>query len=416
MKILLVNPNRYDAPPVPPLGLEYLHGVVSDTHHTPLLLDLCFAGNPEQSLKNAITEFQPDLIGFTIRQIDSALYYTNVFFLDEIKTYISIARSYNIPVVLGGVGFSIMPSEILSFMGADYGIYGPGEQAFVHLINTLESDGKPDQLINGWTPFPEKSIRSKRGYIADYKTYLQQEGTIGFRTQIGCTERCFFCVEGNKQLLFHDPESVAQELFYFKNQGYNDFHLCDSEFNINLEHSLHVCHEILSVTGPVNWSLYMKAEPISPELFDMLHKTGASLITLSIDSYKDTRDGFYKLEEFFRYAHDGGIPVIIDLSVGYPYEYIAHTKEMLDFLATQPVVSVGVNSYYRIYPYTPLFSTIKENEDLHPYLINRESGNDYIYPVFFAWFRYEDTVSILPDREKFRIEGFEKGVNYQRIK
>ena len=113
MKILLVNPNRYDAPPVPPLGLEYLYGTLTDTRHKPVLLDLCFAANPSETLKNTISEVQPDIIGVTIRQIDSALYYTNVFFLDEIKTYIDVCKSFNIPIVLGGSGFSVMPREIL---------------------------------------------------------------------------------------------------------------------------------------------------------------------------------------------------------------------------------------------------------------------------------------------------------------
>jgi len=80
------------------------------------------------------------------------------------------------------------------------------------------------------------------------------------------------------------------------------------------------------------------------------------------------------------------------------------------------VASVGINSYYRVYPNTLLFQTIKENRDLHPYLINWTPETSYLYPVFFAWFRYEDLLSILSNRKKFRIEGFEKAVNYQRIK
>ncbi|MFW5945154.1 MAG: B12-binding domain-containing radical SAM protein, partial [Bacteroidota bacterium] len=407
---------RYDAPPVPPLGLEYLYGMLTDTRHKPVLLDLCFEGNPSETLKDTISEVQPDIIGVTIRQIDSALYYTNVFFLDEIKTYIGVCKSFNIPVVLGGSGFSVMPREILEYTGADYGICGPGAFAFKQLINTLEYKGKANQLTNGFAAFSEKSYKNKRGDIVDYQTYIQKEGTIGFRTQIGCPESCFFCVEGNTPVLFHEPISVGHELYTRKHYGYTKFHLCDSEFNLNLEHCINICKAILSIAGPIDWALYMKPEPISSELFTYLYRTGASLITLSIDTHKDVRNGFHQLETFLKYADNSGIPVIIDLSVGYPYEDITRTQELLDFLDTQPVASVGINSYYRVYPNTPLFQTIKENGDLHPYLINWTPESNHLYPVFFAWFRYEELLPMLPDRKKFRIEGFEKATNYQRIK
>ena len=45
MKVLLINPNRYQSPPVPPLGLEYIADSLEEKGHGVELLDLCFSGN-----------------------------------------------------------------------------------------------------------------------------------------------------------------------------------------------------------------------------------------------------------------------------------------------------------------------------------------------------------------------------------
>jgi len=45
MKVLLINPNRYQSPPVPPLGLEYIAGSLEEKGHHAEVLDLCFSEN-----------------------------------------------------------------------------------------------------------------------------------------------------------------------------------------------------------------------------------------------------------------------------------------------------------------------------------------------------------------------------------
>jgi hypothetical protein len=40
MKILLINPNRFHSPPVPPIGLEYIVGHLIHGGHSVEVLDL----------------------------------------------------------------------------------------------------------------------------------------------------------------------------------------------------------------------------------------------------------------------------------------------------------------------------------------------------------------------------------------
>ncbi|MEJ2039738.1 MAG: hypothetical protein P8X55_12525, partial [Desulfosarcinaceae bacterium] len=43
------------------------------------------------------------------------------------------------PIVLGGAGYSIFPERVLDYTGADLGIQGEGEQAFVSLLERFQA-------------------------------------------------------------------------------------------------------------------------------------------------------------------------------------------------------------------------------------------------------------------------------------
>jgi radical SAM superfamily enzyme YgiQ (UPF0313 family) len=415
MKILLINANRYHYPPVIPAGIEYLYGHLQKSSHDVHVLDLCFCENPLKELVNKINEIKPDIAGISIRHIDTVLYHFNEFFIYEIKEYVEICKDMKLKVILGGVGYSIMPAEILDFTGADYGIYGPGELALTQILDDLEKGESAPALTDGFSFFTDNTHEFIRTKVINYSEYINKEGIVGFRTQIGCNENCFFCTEGNTKIIYSTPESVGREIHDLKQKGYSRFHLCDSEFNINLDHCINVCKAMFECAGQVNWTLYMKPEPFSADLFRWLKISGATLITLSIDTKTSGTRSFKNLTEFFRLAGNENIKIAIDLSVGYPYEKIQQTKAMIDFLSEQPVETIGVNSYYRVYPGTPLYSLIKNDHGLTKYLINWKPGSNYLLPVFYNFFPVKEVRKLIVGNSKFRIEGFNKNTNYQRV-
>ncbi len=390
MKILLINPNRYHYPPVIPVGLEYLYGQILKSAHKPFILDLCFSNDPGKDLINGINEIKPDITGISIRHIDTVLFQNNEFFIDEIKEYVDICRRKNLKVILGGVGFSIMPTEILEYTGADFGISGAGELALVQLLDNIEKGKGFPRLTSGFSYFSSNRHEFVRSPVIDYSEYIYNEGIVGFRTQTGCTGNCFFCTEGRAQIIYNEPESVGREICELKQRGYSRFHLCDSEFNLNLRHCIDVCRSIIEYAGPVNWTLYMKPEPFSDDLFRWL-------------------------EEFFSLADNMKIKIAIDLSVGYPHEKLEQTAEMIDFLNGQPVETVGVNSYYRVYPGTPLHQMIISDSSLRRYLVNFAQDTNYLFPVFFNYFSSQQIGELTGKYPKFRIEGFDMNTNYQRV-
>ncbi|MBN1798227.1 MAG: cobalamin-dependent protein [Spirochaetales bacterium] len=417
MHILLINSNRYRFPPVIPLGLEYLAGALEHSDHDCTVLDLCFAADPQKEIHAAIMKVRPDVAGISIRQIDTVLYRNNEFFLDQIKEYVGCCRRHKLKVVLGGSGFSIMPEAVLHYTGADWGVAGPGEQTLPRLLDALKQGRPIERLWDGFDIPTGFSFPRKKS--VDYTPYLEKEGVVGFRTQLGCTENCFFCVEGGKKLIFHPPAAVGKELAELKAVGFTDFHLCDSEFNQKLEHCIAVCKAIIRQARGINWSLYMKPEPFSAKLFSLLKESGAESLTLSLDTLSMRAAQHKKRKQaarFFDLAAREDIKVAVDLSVGAPGEDASEVKAAIDFLDEQPVTTVGVNSYYRVYPGTALFDTVRRNHAYKKRLINFTSDNEFVHPVFFNLIPEQKLAEIIDRRSKFRIEGLEMATNYQRVK
>ncbi len=392
-----------------------MSGYLRKSGHEATVLDLCFSGNPLQDLEKKISDTRPDIAGISIRHIDTVLYQFNEFFIYEVKEYVEKCKKMNLKVILGGAGYSIMPAEILSYTGADYGICGPGELALIRFLDDLEKGKSVPVITDGLSFFTGNKFDFIRTKVIDYSEYIRKDGIVGFRTQIGCNADCFFCTEGKKKIIYSTPDSVGREIYDLKQRGYSHFHLCDSEFNLNLDHCVNICRAIIEYAGQVNWTLYMKPEPFSAELFRCLRQSGATLITLSIDTKSSGSGSFKRLAEFFRLAADEKIKIAVDLSIGHPYEKIQQTKEMIDFLSEQPAETVGVNSYYRVYPGTPLYNIISNDHDHTRYLINWTPDTDYLFPVFYSLFSVKQVRKLTGGNPKFRIEGFDKNTNYQRV-
>ena len=139
-KILLISNNRCTTPdPVFPLGLAYLSAALRRAGHQIHWVDSLIEAEP---LGEALDRYQPDVIGISVRNIDDVIIRQRLTFYHNLPALADlIRRKLNCPVVLGGSGFSIFPGQLLALSGADYGICGEGEAAFVALIAALKNGG-----------------------------------------------------------------------------------------------------------------------------------------------------------------------------------------------------------------------------------------------------------------------------------
>ncbi len=418
-RIVLINPNRYRDPPVIPIGLEYIKTSLERNGYNVEILDLCFEDKPIDKLRRYLKNRKPSIAGISVRNIDTSSYFTNEFFLPEIKSYISEIKKLGIPVIVGGSGFSAMPYEILRYLDADYGILGPAEKAIISFLKDWEKGQLKSKIYNGWEYGIDPDLAHIRGNEIDYETYMKNGGIIGFETQKGCYNKCPYCIEANKPVFLKNIDKIINELKHLISIGFNHFHLCDSEFNLDLNYALKFCRALIKESLNMKWALYMKPTPYNEELFKLLGKSNAYMITLSVDSYEYIQklNGYtYKdLEKIIYYCRKYGIKLFIDLLCGYPNEPEYSIKKIIDFFRKHRPASVGITFYYRIYKNTELANIIKSNNDLHQYLTRKVSKDkeDFIEPIFFSNYDLEFFQNLIKDDELFRIAGLKKGVNYQ---
>ncbi len=417
-KILLVNPNTVKNPPVIPIGLEYLLTALEKEKVQVDVLDLCFATNPSEELNRKLEQNSYDFVGFSIRNVDSTLFFNNEFYLPAIKELVKCAREFGLKTIIGGSGFSAMPEEILDYMGADYGIIGPGEIALLKLLNMWQNNATEEKIIDGWQYGPDSNLVHIRGNLFDYPRYLSLEGITGFETQKGCTNECPYCVEAKTSVWFKNIPNIIKEIQNLVDMGYNHFHTCDCEFNINLKYSIEFLRQLVESKIPLKWTLYMKPYPYNEEFFRLLSESNAYLITLTVDSDERTQSlnnySYDDLAKIIDYCNKYNIKLVIDALTGYPYELLESTIKMIEFFKENRPSSVGIGFYFRIFKNTELSKLISSDKNLQMRLSRSLAQNEnFLEPIFYHHLEQNQLKSLFAGDDLFKIAGLTEGVNYQ---
>jgi hypothetical protein len=415
VKVLLINPNRYLTPPAPPIGLEYLAGACASAGHECHIVDLTFEDDPGLALDRALDNFKPSIAGFTVRNIDTVLYENNEFFLDDISVLVKRVKMRGIPVILGGAGFSFAPEEILAYLGADWGVSGPGEQALPSFLDQYKIDlPAPGTIIDGFAAGIDPYIEIPRGVAVDYPSYLSSRALAGFETQKGCMGNCPYCLECNRnKLIFRNASEVVAEIRQLADRGITSFHLCDTEFNQNLTHCTTFLRTLIDTGPKIDWALYLRSWPYNEDLFRLLARSGANLATLSLPTGEDWLN---RTKAMVQYGRDNGIRLAIDLLVGFPWQARDDVARIIDTLRSFEPSTVGVNSTFRLLKGLPLTKWVMESPGHRKHLLGAVDDNpDFLKPVFYRWLDTDMLGDLIGGDPLFKIEGFERTSNYERV-
>ncbi len=412
-RVLLVNPNRYRHPPVMPLGLEYLAHALQQNAFEVKIADLCFSEEPRRDLAEAIRDFPPDAVGLTIRNVDSVLYPDTEFFLPHIKALIDQVRALSqAPVIVGGAAMPADPEGILQFVGADLAVLGPGEGTLPAILNAGIPQPKQGTVIVGKAP---ASFCPKRRFGLDYGTYLDEGGLAGFETHKGCSSRCVYCMEGGTTVHHRERSDVICELKQLTDRGIDHLHLCDTEFNEDLEYCLALLEAWNKERLGLRWALYMKPGNNNARLFELLRESGAYLVTLSVDTFRKTKAYWSEIETMVARCKTAGIRLSIDLVTGFPHETETDLKRCLDFFQRISPDEIVVNVYLRLYRNLAISRLIESEPALQRHLLGSDGKNGAsLTPVFYNHIPLELLRDLLGGNPRFRIAGAEKVVNYQK--
>jgi hypothetical protein len=413
MKVLLINPNRFRTPPAPPIGLEFLAANLEQSGHSVRILDLCFSEDMNADIDKVTDETKPEIAGITIRNIDSVLFTDNEFYLDSIRQIVRhLKKRYGIRVIIGGAALTADADGLLAYLGADYGIAGPAENVINKVLLQLQRGENTERIIRGYYQTYSPSPRCTTGI--DYARYYQEGGIGGFETHKGCSSSCVYCIEANSPVTFKNPQNIVQEIRGFVERGFEHFHLCDPEFNEDLDHSLSFCTALKQSGMTIRWVVYMKPGNFSQKLFRLMKETGVSLITLTVDSFKKCPLYWNDTEKIIFSARSNGIRVAVDFLTGFPYEDEELLKWCLGFFRRLQPDAVNINTHIRLYRNLPITRIINGDPSLSRFLMGNVNDESMIRPLFFNRIDNDQLRQCIAEDKFFRIEGAEKGVNYTR--
>lgn len=381
MKVLLISVNRLTAPyPVYPLGLDYVAGAISDYHNVKLvdMNELIYS----ESICSILTDYMPDIIGLSIRNIDNTDAQNTLSYIDEYKQLLEeIRKASSSPVILGGSGFTIFPKELMDILNADYGIIGEGERLIL-LLKALEDNrdisdipGIITRETNAAIPDPwnnefTRIFNPENRYI---QLYLQKGGMLNLQTKRGCPFECIYCtyphIEG-KHLRLICPDDVANTAKMLQEAGAKYLFITDSAFNSSYSHSIDVARAFINAGISIPWGAFFAPTKPPHDFYRIMADAGLTHVEFGTESMCNDILKSYKkpfnLNELFtahRSASDAGLHIAHYLLLGGPDESDRTINETLE---NADKLDKSVFFFFcgiRIYPHTELYDiAIKERQ------------------------------------------------------
>ncbi len=173
------------------------------------------------------------------------------WYIEEIRETITkpLKENFNIPLIIGGSGFSIAPKEVFDFFDADYGIIGEAEETFKELLSKLDNGDKNISLKN---------------VISKYRLRVVNE-------------------------IVNEIEEASIRI-----PGIS-FEFVDSVFNLPIEHALSICKEVIHRKLNVKLrTMGINPGEITEELIYLMKKSCFTQIDCTPDSASELMLKMYR--------------------------------------------------------------------------------------------------------------------------
>jgi len=303
VKILLVQAyrGRYEADAnLFPLGLCYIASALKN--HDVQVLDLNTCEKPFNELKIRIHDFNPDIVGISLRNIDTTQKRDPFYYFKYVAPMVHLVKETkpSVKLMLGGSGFSMFAGKIMRRIPEiDFGVYLEGEESTPELIENLNRPETvrgifirkgdkvsftghrtlPDMQL---LPFPDRHFVNVKLY--DHPIYTN----IGIQTKRGCPLMCAYCsypLLNGRQIRVRPANHVVDEIEWLKTE-YNlrRFMFVDSVFNVPNKHAEDICREIIRRRLNIEWSAFFNIRGFSKELLDLAIKAGCRNFSFSPDA------------------------------------------------------------------------------------------------------------------------------------
>lgn len=339
----------------PNLAISSIAGNIQPYHEV-VLADLVLKRkNLLPSLKKAIEDYQPDIIGLSAMtfQFDTAR---------KIAAYIKTLQK-DIKVAIGGYHATLMYEEIASSDDGnsfDYIVRGEGEETFRDILDAIEGN-------LAWKDIPGLSYRHNGGFLHNAPRPLENLDTLqlprrdariwdGYlfsgkrldmvETSRGCTMTCNFCSMNRmygRTFRTYSFERVMQDLANAKKNGARYITFSDDNITLNVKRFESLCDAIVAA-GHNDLRYIVQASTAgiasSPTLARKMALAGIQIVFLGIENVSERNlklmnkgNMLEKTKLAIEYLHNNNMLIVGGMIIGHAddkEEDIAQNYEFFD--------------------------------------------------------------------------------------
>lgn len=404
LRVLLISANTEKLPdPVFPIGLAYIAAATAACGHSVETADLCFSGTPLEDVAAKLADFEPDVVGISLRNLDSSAFPQNTSYVDDYLALVRTVRSESgATIVLGGAGFTVIPGALMEFLRADVGVIGEGEMAFPWVLERIAS-GEPlvscpeyrcERVAGGvcvsaavrLKDLDRAGIPLRAGF--DTGMYYERGGALNVQTKRGCYFECVFCsyplIEGSK-VRMRSPSAVVDEIAAARRDlGARHWFFVDNIFNMPMRHCKEICEEIVRRGLDIEWSGYLNPKFVDDELCGLMARSGCRAIEFGTDSGSPAMIANLKkefdvddLRRSSELCHRHGLKFCHSLIFGGPGETLATVSETIELMDELRPTAVIAMTGIRILPGTGMVEIALRDGQIDP-------DDNLLYPKFYV--------------------------------
>jgi radical SAM superfamily enzyme YgiQ (UPF0313 family) len=305
MRILLCSSYMGPGQPEPvvfPIGLGCIASNLAD--HELFCWNPNIEKNPMAELCKILEEFSPDLVGVSLRNLDSVFSFTRRSYYDPFVSMIKIIkeRAPSSKLIVGGAGFSIFAKEIMERNAEiDFGLFSEGERAFANLLKNLDHPERVKNLAlrkgggvfisdkEEFIDFGSMPPPLREGF--DLSKYKKYPFSMGIESKRGCSFGCVFCFQSficGKHYRLRSPQKIVDEMEKLvREHGISEFFFVDPVFNAPPEHARAVCREITRRKLEIKWKAEFRPDFLNAQFMKEAVESGCELFDFSPDGASD---------------------------------------------------------------------------------------------------------------------------------
>ncbi len=367
MRILLIATNRHnrwmskeEVRPLP-IGLAYVAAYVDPERHSLRVLDLMFSDDYLADAEKVVRDFQPELVGISIRNLDNGSYVDPQSALPISKEVVGRIRSCsNATIACGGPAFSTLPQECFRYIEPDIGLAGDAAETFAELADRIEqSKGYKD--LSGLVyredgevktaPQRASSGLSRPPRLDDLNLdqYRQAGFGVGVITKLGWYSSTVPSPNPEDEWRIVRPvqEVIGEIRRLQQRHGLNEFFFIDQGFNRPIDYAKELCQCIVDENIAISWNTNLRVGNIDRELLSLMAQAGCQMVLIggaTLQAHSSLSDGgeekvqlateLAELQRLCDLCQSEGLSYAITQGFGEPGESEETVRTKLAFLCT----------------------------------------------------------------------------------